>query len=65
MCLERMGIMEQSTLFVKYYLPPRLCEMLVIWGGGGQRMQWVQQSSVIDKEVEYKLLPQIIGCAQA
>jgi hypothetical protein len=61
-----MGIMQQSTLFVKYYLPPRLCERLVIFfGGGGQRMQWVQQSSIVDKEVEYKLLPQIIGCAQA
>jgi hypothetical protein len=59
-----MGIMQQ-TLFVKYYLPPRLCERLVIFFGGGQRMQWVQQSSVIDKEVEYKLLTQIIGCAQA
>jgi hypothetical protein len=37
-----MGIMQQSTLFIKYNLPPRLCYRLVIFfgrGGGGVKRQ--------------------------
>ena len=46
----QMGIMQQSTLSIKYNLPPRLCYRLVIfWEGGGGG---VKRQALLAKKVK-------------